>query len=1007
MSEALESALLIRLNPVVEWGSALEPGAALRSVTVTDPFDALAFQQRDRELAFRDLVNAAAVVDASIEISSVWNAPALRPILQGVTVSDLVTASGDLARVSNAVVPNGQVVHVKSVNTPDRAIAVDRELATRDAVIYEALAKACEVFYDPPVVTASSGAVPSLVWSLGQGVAVNADINMALPLDKHLFMQPDMNLADRDNQMAAYVAQIAKVLRNPFEFANRLYVKVETVAHATEGDGLDLRELEVYTLAEPRFEPGAAYAAGSEVLYQGVYYRARRSTTIFPVAGADWDAGNFPTNPTGIVPTKRTWLAEPVLSDRNRIIYDKTFKTLQWMRESTMQLHVPQIHALSVPGVLGYQRLTTEARIPEVKDALFWRRKAARIIHGTTEWHPAANQFSTATGGRTGTTQLDCASLLSPSQNEASQRLQVKLGGAVVGGVRYRVTALVRPSSTVEIAGGTTSSVQTFAVTAGNASAGVATLTLSDGPLGVSGYPTPPRITVSQSLSQVYRGTHLALSSVDVAPYTVSFSTTDTASSASMSGTVTCPMLPLVNGGVNFLRQFLRPTPGRESLPMEWQVVLPVGTWVMTVQYTNLSGSTDGFGIKATVETGRTALPGTVTPLSDDTVPWNFLDVDGAPLANGTLVTSSQIQIVSDGTNQIVQLRWTYGEGALHVRSLKFVQVGAATSRYSLLARLVDTDGSYLSPFTQVSTHDTLGADGILERLSFEFDCAIGSATPCLGLAWLTTGTYSGSVFLPDPQIPLQVRQVALEKRVAVVPTPGAYGFTGWRDEMLNRAMQCVVQAYAERAALFPMEEFTTTELTQGETSTLVGGATSLERYPLRAGTVEVTVGSATATDDGKGALRASGAITGGTVNYLTGAITVAGVSATAAVSVDYAFFGEWTPEVFHAWIGFMEPATRTPIKPVPPSTTWTHSLPRLLDIAAEGRAGALLRATPAHVGRPAVVPSGLRMVNGKPSAGGTVGTAWPTLTLLQPWMVEAGAYAFHSDFWSPETISN
>ena len=72
----------------------------------------------------------------------------------------------------------------------------------------------------------------------------------------------------------------------------------------------------------------------------------------------------------------------------------------------------------------------------------------------------------------------------------------------MVAGGHYRVTALVRPSSTVEIAGGTTSSVQTFVVTAGEAGAGVATLTLADGPLQVS-VSAPPRITGSQSLSHV------------------------------------------------------------------------------------------------------------------------------------------------------------------------------------------------------------------------------------------------------------------------------------------------------------------------------------------------------------------------------------------------------------------------------------------------------------------------------------------------------------------------
>lgn len=896
MSNLLESALLIRLKPVVEWGSAMPPGAALKSVDTEAPFDALVFQQRDRELAYRDLINAAAVVDASIEISSVWNAPAIRPALQGFTPSDLATASGDLATGLQDV---GEVLHVTSVSVPADALTTDQSLATRDALIYEALAQACQVFADPPVVTAGSGVTPTAVWSLGEGAPAQADINTALPLDKRLFKLPDQNLADRDNQLAAYVANIAQVLRNPFEFANRLYVKVENSSGYTHADGQDLRELEVYTLMEPLFQAGAAYAAGSEVRYLGAYYRAKRSTSVVPSVSAtqDWEGID--------ALTKRTWAAEPLLSDRNRIIYDKTFKTLQWMRESTMQIHVPQmIHALTVPGVLDYQRLTTEARIPEVKDALFWRRKAARIVHGDRAWVLVASQDSTAASGRTGTAQLDCASLLSPTDTEAQQRLRLRLGGPVTAGQRYRVTTLVRPCSTVEIAGGTTISQRTFSVTNAVASGGVAVLTLT-APLSVTDYAAAlPRITGSQSLGSNYSGIHQLLASPNslTSPYTVAFNSDAVAASAAVSGTVTCQIPPLANGGVDFTGAYLRSEPGRESVPMEWTVALPAGTWVVTVQYTNVTGATEGFGIKVMVAAT------TPIPLADDTVPWIFKDANGTALLNGTLVTSPEMQLRSDGTAQTLQLRWTYGDGALHVRSIKFVQVAAATSRYSLSARLVDPDDSYLSPFSQVSTHDSFGTDGVYERLAFEFDCATSSAAPCLGLSWLKTGSQSGSVFIPDSQIPLQVRKLALEQRVEVVATPGAYGFAGWRGEMLDRAAQCVTQAYAERAALFPNKVF---------------------------------------TED-----------------------------------------GIWTPAVFDEWLRFMEPAST-----------------RLRDYS--GHPGALQLATPAHVGHPAIVPANLRLVAGKPTAGGTVASAWPIVTLLQPWMVEAGAYAFHADFWSPEAISS
>jgi len=84
-------------------------------------------------------------------------------------------------------------------------------------------------------------------------------------------------------------------------------------------------------------------------------------------------------------------------------------------------------------------------------------------------------------------------------------------------------------------------------------------------------------------------------------------------------------------------------------------------------------------------------------------------------------------------------------------------------------------------------------------------------------------------------------------------------------------------------------------ELVQDETGSLVAGATTLEWYPIRAGTVtytDVTSGSTT-TDDSNGNLLPSGSITGGTINYVTGAVTVTGVSATASYDITYAFNAE------------------------------------------------------------------------------------------------------------------
>jgi hypothetical protein len=82
-------------------------------------------------------------------------------------------------------------------------------------------------------------------------------------------------------------------------------------------------------------------------------------------------------------------------------------------------------------------------------------------------------------------------------------------------------------------------------------------------------------------------------------------------------------------------------------------------------------------------------------------------------------------------------------------------------------------------------------------------------------------------------------------------------------------------------------------ELVQDESGVLSGNAGQLEWYPIRAGTLTVTVGSDVTTDDSNGSILPVGTIAGGTINYVTGAITVTGVGATAAYSVTYAFNAE------------------------------------------------------------------------------------------------------------------
>ena len=87
---------MIRLRDTVRWDAALAPfngtntfSGTLYSVDTEGPFNALDYQRRDRELAWLDLRNAAAVVEVSLEVADVWNASVLRPRMQGPQVGEL------------------------------------------------------------------------------------------------------------------------------------------------------------------------------------------------------------------------------------------------------------------------------------------------------------------------------------------------------------------------------------------------------------------------------------------------------------------------------------------------------------------------------------------------------------------------------------------------------------------------------------------------------------------------------------------------------------------------------------------------------------------------------------------------------------------------------------------------------------------------------------------------------------------------------------------------------
>lgn len=393
MSNQLESALVIALRDTIKWESATEASATgtLTPVEPSLPFDSKTYQARDRQLAYRDLIVGAAVVEVSVQVGDVWNYSTLKPGMQGPAEFTLPFVGSEAGTLTS------QIRHVTNVSIPyDAARYADADLYGRDAIIYEVLARACaSTFVDPsiPVLDATGTVIPSTsIWSLGEGVPERYDINATLPLNRALFKVPDQNLADRDNQLAGYVAGLAQVLKNPFQHALRLYVQVEAY-------GTVQREPDIYALTS--------------------------------------DDG-----------TNRVFQTEPALPGANQIIYDSYANTLQWVRERVDEVHVPQIYAMVIPGIELGQTIETLAEVPETKDAQYWRGKAGQlepsgiVVSDTNLYLNNTNTDATVGGyDQYGSASLTVAGIMT-----------FNMAGSLQPG-DYRISVLTKPNNRVEIAG--------------------------------------------------------------------------------------------------------------------------------------------------------------------------------------------------------------------------------------------------------------------------------------------------------------------------------------------------------------------------------------------------------------------------------------------------------------------------------------------------------------------------------------------------------------------------
>ncbi len=139
---------------------------------------------------------------------------------------------------------------------------------------------------------------------------------------------------------------------------------------------------------------------------------------------------------------------QPCFLPHPDLVPDVFGRTLQWFRETSDLIHVPQLFALSIPGLLPGQTIRTVARPPIREDAQFWRQKAARVVMaGATRSDVAVIPF-TGTNKVTNTLMQETGASLAVA-GAGTFNFDT---GACYG--TYSAAFLVKPDSTVEIPGG-------------------------------------------------------------------------------------------------------------------------------------------------------------------------------------------------------------------------------------------------------------------------------------------------------------------------------------------------------------------------------------------------------------------------------------------------------------------------------------------------------------------------------------------------------------------------
>jgi hypothetical protein len=213
--------------------------------------------------------------------------------------------------------------------------------------------------------------------------------------------------------------------------------------------------------------------------------------------------------------------------------------------------------------------------------------------------------------------------------------------------------------------------------------------------------------------------------------------------------------------------------------------------------------------------------------------------------------------------------------------------------------------------------------------------------------------------WLPESnQLPIQIRQVQLEEVVALSPIPEFGGFLSWKQDCLYRAMRSISTAYAtyiSKTDAIDIPDFTLDGTLWNKTST-EAWMQAVETYQPRLRHIP----GVTTIQDGR-----HYKVVGGYAVYNDGTYTD-----------EQKFWGTSVADSVLTYGGQID------------------------------QQGAFTLSFPGHIGKPAIIPLGLYYNNTNVCQLNKTSRQSPVLSVCQPWMIEAGIYVAHPDFWAPDNIT-